>query len=274
MHRPLHRKQTHTHLSASVRGDQVLNSVWNQKSSYIPSCCNGIERRPRQPGTNTIHDLRSGALIKTLNPRDARYTMAKWSSTDHKNVEGSSNAASRQRCLLCKPVRHPPAHRCHVIRDFPSSVSRERVGTAVAAVRSSGETKRGGRSTHHGGLIRQSPYLVDSHHLLTHAGRFLLLGEMPLSSSSSFHGPICDLFHLAEPNRRLHQEGDGCKPELLLLLLLLKRSALSRILLCAFATVTHNTRGNSHCCAAVRRTAEQSSLEASDRTKSHCGGLG
>jgi hypothetical protein len=77
-------------------------------------------------------------------------------------------------------------------------------------------------------------------------------GEIPLSSSSSFHGPIRDLFHLAESNRRLHQEGDGwmpdrrstrmSKPELLLLLLL-KRSTPSRILLLvAFATVTHNTR--------------------------------
>ncbi|CAN5963474.1 unnamed protein product [Sphagnum jensenii] len=28
-----------------------------------------------------------------------------------------------------------------------------------------------------------------------------------------------------------------------------------------------------HCCAAVRRTGEPSSLEASDGTKSHCGGL-
>jgi hypothetical protein len=54
----------------------------------------------------------------------------------------------------------------------------------------------------------------------------------------------------------------------------LKRSAPSRILLlCAFATVTHTTQGDSHRCAAVRRTAEQSSLEASDGTKSHCGGL-
>lgn len=102
----------------------------------------------------------------------------------------------QQHCLLCKPVRHPPAHRRHVIsynRDFPTSVSRERVGTAVAAVRSSGETKRGGRSTHHGSLIRQSPYLVDFHHLLAPAGLFLLLG-----GDSSFK-----LLFLPRPNSRL-----------------------------------------------------------------------
>jgi len=137
--------------------------------------------------------------------------MAKWSSTDHKNVEWSSNTAS---CVSLSGTLQPTDVMWSVITEISPLPSREK-GLALLLLLCAA-------------AVRLSAAAAAPTTAVWYANRRILListiswpppvsscswGEIPLSSSSSFHGPIRDLFHLAESNRRLHQEDDGWKPD-------------------------------------------------------------